>query len=229
MIVVIDNRDSFVFNLARHLRLLGVPVAVVPAHTTSLADLRRLRPRALVVSPGPCTPAEAGCSIDAVRAFRGGVPILGVCLGHQAIAAALGGRIVRAAAPMHGRTSRILHDSVNLFAGIPSPMTACRYHSLVVDAGSLPDELIVTARDEAGTIMAIADEPHAIHGVQFHPESILTRHGFRLLANFLDLTGVPHLGRLADLFDDDVAAQATRAAESPADDPGPGPGHAVTF
>ena len=226
MIVVIDNRDSFVFNLARHLQLLGVPVAVVPAHTTSMADLERLRPAAVVISPGPCTPAEAGCSLETVRAFRGRVPILGVCLGHQTIAAALGARIVRAA-PMHGRTSGILHDAVNLFAGIPSPMTACRYHSLVVDPGSLPDCLTVTARDEAGTIMAIADEAHALHGVQFHPESILTRHGFRLLANFLDLTGLPHLGRFADLLDDEVASQAVRP-EPPADPP-PAAGHAVTF
>lgn len=227
MIVVLDNRDSFVFNLARHLRLLGVPVAVVPAHGTTVAELRQLRPRAVVISPGPCTPAEAGCSLEAVRAFRGVLPILGVCLGHQAIAAALGGRIVRAAAPMHGRTSRILHDGVNLFAGIPSPMTACRYHSLVVEEGSLPEGLVVTARDEGGTIMAIADEPRGIHGVQFHPESILTRHGFRLLANFLDLTGLPHLGRLADLFDDDVAEQSEPPRQPPSDRPGPG--HAVTF
>ena len=227
MIVVLDNRDSFVFNLARHLRLLGAAVAVVPAHGTSLADLRRLRPRALVISPGPCTPAEAGCSLEAVREFRGGLPILGVCLGHQTIAAALGGRIVRAAAPMHGRTSRILHDGVNLFAGIPSPMTACRYHSLVVDEAPLPEQFVVTARDEAGTIMAIADEPRGIHGVQFHPESILTRHGFRLLANFLDLTGLPHAGRFADLLDDDVAEQA-EPPRPPVDDR-PGPGHAVTF
>ena len=220
MIVVLDNRDSFVFNLARHLRLLGVPVAVVPAHTTSVADLRRLRPAAVVISPGPCTPAEAGCSLDAVRAFRGRLPILGVCLGHQTIAAALGARIVRAT-PMHGRTSGILHDSVNLFAGIPSPMTAGRYHSLVVDPGSLPPCLTVTARDETGIIMAIADEPNSIHGVQFHPESILTRHGFRLLANFLDLTGLPHLGRFADLLDDDLAAQADRPEqpEPPPTDP----------
>jgi len=228
MIVVLDNRDSFVFNLARHLQLLGEAVVVVPAHGTSVAGIRRLRPAALVISPGPCTPTEAGCSIDAVRAFRGSLPILGVCLGHQVIAAALGGRIVRAAAPMHGRTSGILHDGVNLFAGIPSPMTACRYHSLVVDPGSLPDGLLVTARDETGTIMAVADEPHAIHGVQFHPESILTRHGFRLLANFLALGGLSPAGRLADLLDDDIAAQAAPAAPAPHQDR-PGPGHAVTF
>jgi len=227
MIVVLDNRDSFVFNLARHLRLLGAPVAVLPAHGTTLADVRRVRPLAIVISPGPCTPAEAGCSVEVVKGFRGSLPMLGVCLGHQVIAAALGGRVVRAATPMHGRTSLIAHDGVNLFAGIPSPMTACRYHSLVVEPGSLPADLVVTARDEAGTIMAIADEPNGIHGVQFHPESILTRHGFRLLANFLDLTGLPHLGRYADLFDEDVAVQADPG--TPPAPPRPDPGHAVTF
>ncbi len=207
MIVVLDNRDSFVFNLARHFRLLGAPVAVVPSHATTVASIGRLRPTAIVISPGPCTPTEAGCSIEAIRSFRGRIPILGVCLGHQAIGAALGGRIVRAT-PTHGRTSEIFHDAVNLFAGIPSPMTACRYHSLVVEPESLPDSLVVTARDLVGTIMAIADERRAIYGVQFHPESILTRHGFRLLANFLDATGLAHAGRLASLLDDDILEQA---------------------
>jgi para-aminobenzoate synthetase component 2 len=224
VIVVLDNRDSFVFNLARHLVLLGAPTTVVPAHAATIADLRRLRPAALVISPGPCTPAEAGCSLEAVRAFRGSVPILGVCLGHQTIAAALGARIVRTA-PVHGRTSEIHHDGVNLFAGIPCPMTAARYHSLVVEPDSLPASLVVTARDAAGTVMAIADQQHAIHGVQFHPESILTRHGFRLLANFLGLAGLPHLGRLAGILDDDVADQAERAA-APDE---PSPGRVVTF
>jgi anthranilate synthase/aminodeoxychorismate synthase-like glutamine amidotransferase len=219
MIVMLDNRDSFVFNLARQFRLLGAPTVVVPAHGTSIAVLRRLAPKALVISPGPCTPTEAGCSIEAVQAFQGSLPILGVCLGHQVIAAALGGRIIRAPTPMHGRTSRVLHDAVNLFAGIPSPMTACRYHSLVVDPTALPPGLGVTACDEAGTIMALADEARAIYGVQFHPESILTRHGYRLVANFLDVTGLPHLGRYAELLDDDVAEQAERAA--PAAPPGP--------
>jgi para-aminobenzoate synthetase component 2 len=225
MIVVLDNRDSFVFNLARQFRLLGAPTTVVPAHATSITSLRRMAPAAIVISPGPCTPAEAGCSMEAVRAFRGSVPILGVCLGHQAIAAALGGRIVRAATPTHGRTSRIIHDSVNLFAGVPSPMTACRYHSLVVDPSTVPPGLLVTACDEDGGIMAIADEPSGMYGVQFHPESILTRHGYRLLANFLDRTGLPHLGRFADWFDDDVASQAGPMAADP--DPGRFPGGAV--
>ena len=212
MIVVLDNRDSFVFNLARQFRLLGVPTSVVPAHSMTVAALRRLAPTALVISPGPCSPAEAGCSVEAVQAFRGSLPILGVCLGHQVIAAALGGRIVRAESPMHGRTSQINHDAVNLFAGIPSPMTTCRYHSLVVDPATLPRSLTVTACDAAGTIMAIADESRGIHGVQFHPESVLTCHGYRLLANFLDLTVLPHLGRFADLLDADVAVQAGQTA-----------------
>jgi len=210
MIVLLDNRDSFVFNLARHLRLLGAPVAVVPSHAMTVASISRLRPSAIVVSPGPCTPAEAGCSIEAIQSFRGRIPILGVCLGHQAIGVALGGSIVRST-PTHGRTSEIFHDAVNLFAGIPSPMTACRYHSLVVASESLPDSLVVTARDAAGTIMAVADERRALYGVQFHPESILTRHGFRLLANFLDVTGVPHEGRWTHAFDEDIVDQSTVA------------------
>lgn len=220
MIVVLDNRDSFVFNLARHFELLGVPTAVLPSHGTTVDELAHLAPRALVISPGPCSPAEAGCSVAAVRAFRGRLPILGVCLGHQAIAAALGARIVRAEEPVHGRTSAVHHDGIDLFAGIPSPMTACRYHSLVVAADGLPAGLVVTARDAAGTIMALADEPNAIYGVQFHPESILTRGGFRLLANFLERAGIPHHGRLAAALDESVALEADDAApESTGDQP----------
>jgi len=216
MIVVLDNRDSFVFNLARHIQLLGVEVTVVPSHATTAADLRRFAPAAVVISPGPCTPAEAGCSVEAVRSLRGSVPILGVCLGHQAIAAALGGRIVRAREPVHGRVSEIHHDGINLFAGIPSPMTACRYHSLVIDSAALPPPLATIARDAEGTIMAVADEAARLYGVQFHPESILTRHGFRLLSNFLALAGVPHHARLAAALDDDLAHQAAApAAEAP--------------
>lgn len=224
MIVVLDNHDSFVFNLARHLQLLGPPVVVVPSHGISVAQLRHLRSSAIVISPGPCTPNEAGCSMEAVLAFRGRVPILGVCLGHQAIAAALGGRIVRGM-PVHGRVSNIRHDSVNLFAGIPSPMTACRYHSLQVDPESLPASLVVTARDDSGTIMAIADERRGVYGVQFHPESILTQHGFRLLANFLDAAGLPHAGHLASAFDDDVMRQA----RGPVTPPPLSGGRVVTF
>jgi len=198
MIVVLDNRDSFVFNLARYFHLLGTPTVVLSSHAVGVADLLRLAPEALVISPGPCTPTEAGCSLAAISALRGRVPILGVCLGHQAIAAALGGRILRAAEPVHGRSSPIHHNGCNLFAGIPSPMIACRYHSLVVDPEGLPDELCVTARDEAGTIMALENTAERIYGVQFHPESILTPYGFHLLANFLDAAGIPRRHQLPD-------------------------------
>ncbi len=199
MIVVLDNRDSFVFNLARYLQLLGAETLVLPSHSVDVAALRRLAPQAIVISPGPCTPAEAGCSVAAVEAFRGRVPVLGVCLGHQAIAAALGGRIIRAREPVHGRTSPVHHDAINLFAGIPSPMTGCRYHSLVVDPTALPAGLAVTARDDEGTIMAIEHAADHLYGVQFHPESILTEHGFRLLANFLDIAGIPRKARIPEV------------------------------
>jgi anthranilate synthase/aminodeoxychorismate synthase-like glutamine amidotransferase len=228
MIVVLDNRDSFVFNLARHFELLGVEVLVVPAHETTVADLERLAPRALVISPGPCTPAEAGCSVEAVRRLRGRVPILGVCLGHQAIAAAAGARVGRAPEPVHGRTSAVYHDGIDLFAGIPSPLVACRYHSLVVDPATLPEGWVVTARTGDGTVMAIADERAAAYGVQFHPESILTRHGFRLLANFLARAGLPHHAALVPVLDADVARQAGDASAAALDTPHPA-GRVVTF
>ena len=199
MILVLDNRDSFVFNLARYLHLLGAETVVQSSHELDVAGIARLSPGAIVISPGPCTPAEAGCSLAAVRAFRGRVPILGVCLGHQAIAAALGGTIIRAAEPVHGRTSAVHHDGVNLFAGIESPMTAARYHSLVVAPTTLPHGLAVTARDDTGTIMAVEHAVDRLWGVQFHPESILTDHGFRLLANFLDLAGIPHTAAIPSI------------------------------
>jgi anthranilate synthase/aminodeoxychorismate synthase-like glutamine amidotransferase len=226
MIVVVDNRDSFVFNLARHFHLLGVEAVVVSSHAATASEILQAAPAAIVISPGPCTPAEAGCSMELVQAARGRVPVLGVCLGHQSIAAALGARIVRAPQPMHGRTSDVFHDGVNLFSGIPSPMTACRYHSLVVDPGSLPRSLAVTARDAEGTVMAVADERQRLYGVQFHPESILTRHGFRLLANFLEIAGIPHRERAIGMLDDDVARQAR--TEPPAEPPADG-GPVVTF
>ena len=219
MIVVLDNRDSFVFNLARHLHLLGAAAVVMPSHATDADAVLRLAPRAVVISPGPCTPAEAGCSLDVVRACRGRVPVLGVCLGHQAIAAAVGGRVVRASEPVHGRTSRVHHDGVNLFAGIPSPMTACRYHSLVVSADTLPAGFAVTARDDEGTVMAIAHEADRLHGVQFHPESVLTRHGYRLLANFLDIAGIPHHADRVAALDASVVTES----EAPAADAGDPP------
>lgn len=191
-VVVIDNRDSFVFNLARYLVRLTdeVPVEVVPAHETTLEQLAAADPVAVVISPGPCTPAEAGISVEAVRWARGRVPLLGVCLGHQAIAVAYGGTIVRAEVPLHGRTSLIAHHGSDVFAGLPAPFVGCRYHSLVVDEATLPAALVVTARDERGTVMGIADQPQQVYGVQFHPEAVLTEHGYDLLANFLRGAGL---------------------------------------
>jgi len=193
-LVVIDNRDSFVFNLARYLTRLAVDAAVevMPAHETTLADLAARAPAAVVVSPGPCTPAEAGISVEAIQWARGRVPVLGVCLGHQAIAAACGATVVRADEPMHGRTSPMLHSGAGIFAGLPSPFAACRYHSLVVNESSLPPELAVTARDDQGTVMGIADESGGLYGVQFHPEAILSEYGYHLLANFLSIAGIAH-------------------------------------
>jgi len=216
MILVLDNRDSFVFNLARHLVLLGGDVRVVPSHAVTAADVERLRPHAIVISPGPCTPSEAGGSVTVVERLRGRVPVLGVCLGHQAIAAAVGGRVVRGT-PVHGRTSEVHHDGVNLFAGIPSPMTAARYHSLVVEPSSLPEGMLVVARDAAGTVMAIADERQGLYGVQFHPESILTRFGYRLLANFLERAGLSPPAALAAALDEATRREA-EPDMPPADD-----------
>ena len=189
MIVLIDNHDSFAWNLARHLSLLGPRVAVVPSHVATVADLHRLHPRALVISPGPCTPAEAGCSVDAVRSFTGVIPILGVCLGHQSIGQVFGGRIVRAKRLMHGKVDRIEHSGQGLFAGLESPIEATRYHSLVIDPPTLPRDFEVdawsTAPDGSPEIMAIRHRTLPLYGVQFHPESFLTPAGYDLLRAFL--------------------------------------------
>ena len=219
MIVMLDNRDSFVFNLARYLQLLGAEVVVLPSHTTSPTAVAAYNPLGSVVSPGPCSPAEAGCSVGCIRQFHGLVPILGVCLGHQAIVAAGGGRVVRAAEPRHGRTSEVFHDATNLFAGLPSPLRACRYHSLVADAACLPASLTVTARTADGVVMAVADEQAAVYGVQFHPESILTQSGFRLLANFLERAGIAVDPRLVAQLDLDVCRQAGNDASPPVSTP----------
>jgi anthranilate synthase/aminodeoxychorismate synthase-like glutamine amidotransferase len=191
LIVLIDNYDSFVHNLARYFNRLGQETLVLRNDVATPEALRRLAPQAIVISPGPCTPAEAGCSVAVIREFQGQTPILGVCLGHQAIAAAWGGRIVRAAEPRHGRTSLVEHDREGLFDALPSPLEVCRYHSLVVDEPSLPPELRVTARSEDGAVMALAHTSAPVFGVQFHPESALTPEGYRLLANFLRLAGCP--------------------------------------
>ena len=190
MILLIDNYDSFAHNLARYLRRLGQEVVVERNDSIDAATVTRMRPAAIVVSPGPCTPNEAGSSLAIVRACHESIPILGVCLGHQTIAAALGGTIVRAREPMHGRTSRIEHDQAGVFAGLSSPIEVCRYHSLVVEEASLPEVLTITARSEAGEVMAIRHRALPVVGLQFHPESILSDAGYSLLANFLKEAGI---------------------------------------
>jgi len=187
MILLIDNYDSFVHNLARYFQRLGHETRVVRNDAIDAAGVRALRPDALVLSPGPCTPERAGCSIDLVRSLHEELPILGVCLGHQAIAAALGGQVVRSTEPVHGRASDVFHEGRGIFAGLPNPFRACRYHSLIVDEPTLPDNLKVTARTADGVVMALAHRELPVIGVQFHPESILTEAGYDLLSAFLDL------------------------------------------
>lgn len=185
MILLIDNYDSFVHNLARYFRRLGQETIVVRNDAITVRQIQEMQPQALVISPGPCTPLEAGISSEAVLRLSGTLPILGVCLGHQVIGQAFGGKVVRAAEPMHGRTSLVEHTGHDLFRGVPEPMTVCRYHSLVIEEASLPNCLEVTARTSDGTIMAVVHREHVTYGVQFHPEAILTQGGFRLLWNFL--------------------------------------------
>jgi anthranilate synthase/aminodeoxychorismate synthase-like glutamine amidotransferase len=188
MLLLIDNYDSFTYNLAQYLGELGAEVRVERNDAITVDDVAELAPRRIVVSPGPCTPNEAGISLELIARLAGKIPILGVCLGHQAIGQAFGGRVVRAPRVMHGKTSPIEHDGAGLFAGIPSPMQATRYHSLVVEPASLPQSLAVTARTAEGEIMALAHRELPVWGVQFHPESILTVDGKRLLQNFLTMT-----------------------------------------
>ncbi|HXE32092.1 MAG TPA: aminodeoxychorismate/anthranilate synthase component II [Terriglobales bacterium] len=185
MVFLLDNYDSFTYNLAQYLGELGQEVVVRRNDQVTLDEIDAMRPAALVISPGPCTPDEAGLSVPAVRHFAGRLPILGVCLGHQSIGQAFGGRIVRASVLMHGKTSMIEHDGRTVFAGLPQPFSATRYHSLIIDPASLPSCLEVSARSPDGTIMAVRHREWAVEGVQFHPESILTLAGKHLLANFL--------------------------------------------
>ncbi len=187
MILLIDNYDSFTWNLAQYLGELGAEVKVVRNDAIDLEAVEALRPERIVISPGPCTPAEAGISVPLIQAFAGRVPLLGVCLGHQSIGAAFGGRIIRAKRVMHGKTSSITHNRQDIFRDIPSPYTAIRYHSLVIERESLPTPLVVMAESEDGEIMAVRHREWPLWGVQFHPESILTEHGHQLLANFLKL------------------------------------------
>jgi len=191
MVFVLDNYDSFTYNLVQYLGELGAEVTVARNDQTSVAEIDGMHPERIVISPGPCTPQEAGISIDLIRHFAGRVPLLGVCLGHQAIGAAFGGKIVRAANLMHGKTSSIEHDGKTIFRDIPSPMTATRYHSLIVEEQSLPRELEISAvchdRDGTRVIMGVRHRKFAVEGVQFHPESVLTSQGKQLVRNFLAL------------------------------------------
>ena len=191
MILLIDNFDSFVHNLARYFERLGQRTIVVRNDAIDMHGVRDMNPDAVVLSPGPCTQQEAGCSLEIVRRFAGKLPILGVCLGHQAIGEALGGRVVRASQPMHGRASEVFHDGSGVFSGLPNPLLVGRYHSLVVEEASLPPDLAVTAWTADGTIMALKHRRWPVVGLQFHPESILTDCGYDLLAWFLQLAGLP--------------------------------------
>jgi anthranilate synthase component II len=189
MILVIDNYDSFTFNLVQYLGELGEEPVVRRNDEIPVDAVGEMGPRAIVLSPGPCTPAEAGITVPVVRRWGASIPILGVCLGHQAIGEAYGGRVIRAGKVMHGKTSLVRHDGGELFAGLPSPMQVMRYHSLIVEASSLPSELVVLARadDDRNEIHAMRHRQHRVWGVQFHPESIMTPEGKGILKNFLAL------------------------------------------
>jgi anthranilate synthase component 2 len=185
MLLMIDNYDSFTFNLVQYLGELGAEVRVVRNDELDVARIERLAPSHIVISPGPCTPNEAGVSLAAIQRLAGRIPILGVCLGHQAIGQAFGGRVVRAKQVMHGKVSRIMHDGRGVFGELPRPFTATRYHSLVVERDSLPECLEVSAQSEDGEIMGLRHRALPVEGVQFHPEALLTEHGHRMLENFL--------------------------------------------
>jgi anthranilate synthase/aminodeoxychorismate synthase-like glutamine amidotransferase len=187
MILLLDNYDSFTYNLAQYLGELGCEVEVHRNDKISVEEIARRKPERIVISPGPCTPQEAGISIELIQRLAGKFPILGVCLGHQAMGAAFGGRIVRAPKLFHGKTSEIVHDGKGIFQNLPKPFRATRYHSLIVERKSLPHELTITAETADGIIMGVRHRKHKLEGVQFHPESVLTESGKQLLQNFLSL------------------------------------------
>ncbi|OGU28648.1 MAG: anthranilate/aminodeoxychorismate synthase component II [Ignavibacteria bacterium GWA2_55_11] len=189
MTLVIDNYDSFTYNLVQYLGELNEEQKVVRNDAVSLEDIRRMTPSAIVISPGPCTPKEAGISVDVIKSFGPEIPILGVCLGHQSIGAAYGGSVVRAPEIVHGKTSKIHHTGRGIFVGIPSPFNATRYHSLIVDRNTMPHDLEVTAWTENGIVMGVQHKRFRVFGVQFHPESIATEFGKDLLKNFLSIRG----------------------------------------
>lgn len=185
MILVIDNYDSFTYNLVQYLGELGETVEVRRNDEIDLAGIEALAPDHILISPGPCTPNEAGISLAVIEHFKGSIPIFGVCTGHQSIGQAFGGNVIRAERMMHGKTSEMHHNGTSVFAGLPSPFTATRYHSLIVERSSLPDCLEITAETAEGEIMGLRHKEYAIEGVQFHPESIITDHGHQMLRNFL--------------------------------------------
>ncbi len=188
MILVIDNYDSFAYNLVQYLGELGQEPVTRRNDAVTLDEIEAMTPAHIIISPGPCTPLEAGISNDIVRSFRGRIPILGVCLGHQCIGYVYGGTIQRAVLPVHGKDSLIYHDGATVFRGVPSPLTGGRYHSLVVGEESLPPSLEISARTEDGVIMGVRNRQDVVEGVQFHPESIMTPEGHRILANFLEMS-----------------------------------------
>ena len=189
MILVIDNYDSFTYNLVQYLGELGAEVVVRRNDAITVDEIGHLAPSAIVISPGPCTPKEAGVTVETIRHWGSTIPILGVCLGHQAIGEAYGGEVVRAERVMHGKTSQVCHDGSGIFAGLPSRMEVMRYHSLIVERDTIPEalEIIAVADDDASEVHAVRHREHPVHGVQFHPESVMTPHGKALLKNFLEL------------------------------------------
>jgi anthranilate synthase component II len=212
MIVVVDNYDSFTYNLVQYLGELGETLAVYRNDQTTVEQIAALSPEAIVVSPGPCAPADAGISVDVLRRLGPTVPTLGVCLGHQCIGEAFGGRVIRAPEIMHGKTSLVYHDGEGLFAGLPNPLEAIRYHSLIVERSSLPESLISTAQTSKGLIMGLRHASYPVVGVQFHPESIMTASGKDLLRNFLRMargeTPLPTPGRVPRPAQDDGATDS---------------------
>ena len=195
MLLIIDNYDSFTYNLVQYFGELGADPVVKRNDEITIAGIEKMQPEAIVISPGPCTPKEAGISNDVIREIGPKLPVLGVCLGHQCIGHVFGADVVRAGRLMHGKTSPILHDNDGVFADLPSPFEATRYHSLIIDPPTVPDSLVVNARTAEQEIMGVRHKEYPIHGVQFHPESILTRHGKELLKNFLVLSEEFHEAR----------------------------------
>jgi anthranilate synthase/aminodeoxychorismate synthase-like glutamine amidotransferase len=219
MILLLDNYDSFVYNLARYVRELGETPVVHRNDAVTVDDVAAMAPSHIIISPGPCSPAEAGISTDVVRQLGHRIPILGVCLGHQCIGAAYGGEIVRAGQPMHGKTSMIHHRNTGIFRGLPTPFRATRYHSLVIAPASVPSALEVIATSEDGEIMAVRHREHPVHGLQFHPESVLTEHGYRLVDHFLH--GVPAAPRALPLAADGALVPSAPLGSTLASHPPP--------